>query len=126
MDKNNYESLEEKNCFMPFITKDGEDRECEPGQYLKNISKNTVIGYKYFSFESCRSVQLQLRGDASGTLSLNLTEEGDPVVSYPLKLSGEDWETVTIDFSVQSVKSGFYLSYEGEGSFDFLAFTFQQ
>lgn len=126
MDKNNYESLDKKNCFMPYITQEGEDRECEPGQYIKNICKNTVIGYKYFSFESCRNVQLQLRGNARGTLYLKLTEEGNPVAAYPLKLSGEEWETVTMDFSVQSLKSGFYLSYEGEGSFDFLAFTFQQ
>lgn len=48
------------------IAQVGEDRECEPGQYIRGIRDNCLIGYKYFCFENCKSVTLTVCGRAEG------------------------------------------------------------
>lgn len=48
------------------IAQVGEDRECEPGQYIRGIRDNCLMGYKYFGFENCKSVTLTVCGRAEG------------------------------------------------------------
>lgn len=124
MDKNEYVDKAERGRMAPRITQDGEDRECEPGQYVKGIRDNCIIGYKYFTFEQCESVTFTVRGNAKGTLYIKLTEEGEPVASLPMELSVTEWEKITAPFAVDSEKSGFFLVWQGEGAFDLLSFSF--
>lgn len=124
MDFNTYADKEERGRLTLRITQDGEDRECEPGQYIKGIRDNCLVGYKYFSFEQCKGVALNLRGTAKGTLHIRITENGGPVASMPLELATSEWQTVEIPFALNSEKSGFYLVWQGDGAFDFLDFTF--
>lgn len=124
MDKNEYADKAERGRMAPRITQDGEDRECEPGQYVKGIRDNCIIGYKYFAFEQCESVTFTVRGNAKGTLYIKLTEEGEPVASLPMEISATEWEKVTAPLVVSSEKSGFFLAWQGEGAFDLLSFSF--
>jgi len=126
MDGNVYTDKEEKGRLTLRITQDGDDRECGPGQYIRGIRDNCIVGYKYFTFEKCRNVILTLRGDASGTLHIKTSEKGEDVTSFPLKLNASDWTDVSIPFSPERGKNGFYLEFNGIGAFDFLDFSFQQ
>lgn len=124
MDYNEYASKEEKRKMTPCITQDGEDRECEPGQYVRGMRDNCLIGYKYFDFEQCKSVKLTLRGNAKGTLTIKTSEKGEEVISQKLELTNSDWEEVEIPFAISQKKCAFYLVWNGEGTFDFLEFEF--
>ncbi|MCD7836907.1 MAG: family 43 glycosylhydrolase [Lachnospiraceae bacterium] len=124
MDFNEYTDKEEKSKLTPRITQEGEDRECEPGQFIKNIRGNCLVGYKYFKFKACESVIFKLRGKAEGNLCLMLTEKGQPVTDVPLRLDSEDWQEVKVPFEVTGDRCGFYLIWQGEGTFDLLDFTF--
>ncbi len=124
MDFNTYEDKAERGRMAPRITQDGEDRECEPGQYVKGLRDNCLIGYKYFRFDDCKGVALSMRGKAKGTLHIKLTEDGDPVASVSLELACEDWQKVEVPLTLNGEKVAFYLTWQGEGAFDLLDFTF--
>lgn len=124
IDNNIYADKEEKGRLTPRITQDGEDRECEPGQYIRGIRDNCLIGYKYFCFEKCKSVSLSVRGNASGILHIKLTEDGKSVTSLPIKVNTSKWQTVEVPLLLDCEKSGFYLAWQGEGAFDLLNFSF--
>lgn len=124
MDKNVYEDKAQRGRMAPRITQDGEDRECEPGQYVKGLYNNCLIGYKYFAFDNCESVTLKVRGNAQGTLLVKLTETGEPVTSFVMSLDSEDWTDVTVPFAVTDEKGGFFLEWQGEGKFDLDNFCF--
>lgn len=124
MDFNTYADKEERGRMTLRITQDGEDRECEPGQYVKGIRDNCLVGYKYFCFEQCKGVALSVRGKAKGTLHVRLTENGDTVASVPMELDNPEWQTVEIPILLNSEKSAFYFAWQGEGAFDFLDLSF--
>lgn len=117
-DKNLYASIEEKQRLTPYITQDGEDRECGPDQYIRGIRKQCIVGYKYFRFEECSVVRLTVRGDAKGVFRIRTEETGANIVSLPVNLTGTGWNQITGDFAVRNDKCGFFLEYEGEGSLD--------
>lgn len=125
MDNNVYEDKAERGRRAPRITQDGEDRECEPGQYVKGLHDNCVIGYKYFSFDNCESVTFKVRGNAKGTLHVKTIENGEPVTSLCMELNCVEWQEVTVPFAVKGEKVGFFLEWQGEGKFDLLNFIFQ-
>lgn len=124
MDFNIYEDKEQRARMTLCITQDGADRECEPGQYIKGIRDNCLVGYKYFRFEACKGVVLSLRGNADGMLHVKLAEEGNSVASAPIELACEEWQSVEIPLELNVEKSAFYLVWQGEGAFDLLDFTF--
>ena len=124
MDSNVYTDKEERGRMTPRITQDGEDRECEPGQYIRGIRKNCLIGYKYFDFDHCKSVTLKVRGDAKGVLEIRLTEEGEPVACLPMELATAEWTTIEVPLELTGEKCAFYISFDGEGAFDLLEFEF--
>ncbi len=118
MDKNVYESAEEKRRLAPCITQDGGDRECGPDQYVTGIRNKCVVGYKYFCFQECIQVRLTVRGEADGVFRVRTEEEGADAALIFVKLTGSDWRVVTEEFPVRGEKCGFYLEYEGTGCLD--------
>ena len=126
IDNNVYADKEAQGKLAPRITQDGEDRECEPGQYIQGIRENCLIGYKYFNFEQCKSVSLVVRGNAKGVLAIRLTEEGENVASVPVELDAADWGALEIPLELTCEKCAFYLTFAGRGAFDFLSFSFNK
>lgn len=125
IDANTYADKEERSRLTPCITQDGEDRECEPGQYIKDIHGNCLVGYKYFTFDKCGEVTLILRGKAKGTLHIKTEENGGNVGVMKLSLDCEDWTKVHVPVRLDGEKCGFFIAYEGEGKFDFSGFCFE-
>ncbi len=124
MDKRSYASKEERQIRMPCISQDGEDRECEPGQFVRNIGNNCVVGYKYFSFERNVRAAFLIRGEAEGKLTLRIREDGESVSELEIKVHSRDWQRLEGKFQARGEKCAFYLEYTGKGSFDLLEFEF--
>ncbi len=100
----------------PFITQDGADREGEPCQYIKNMRRGAVAGYKYFKCQS-ESVTVSVRGSA-GKLEVLFSPEEKPAAEIALTGS-EDFVSYTAPLSFEGEKA-IYLRYEGDGSIDIL------
>lgn len=125
IDNNTYSDKEEKIRLSPCITQDGNDRECEPGQYIHGIHDNCLIGYKYFSFDHCENVTLTIRGIANGTLHIKTSESGADITNFQLELNSSEWSKVTMPLLIDCEKSAFYLEWQGDGQFDLLDFCFK-
>ena len=104
----------------PYITQDGEDRECDPGQYIANVRSGTVFGYRYFEVPAGGAdLTLTLRlHRANGTLRLAYTPEFQ--TSLSAEITGD-----TVRFRLtERGKQGLYFRYEGKGSIDVMTLEF--
>ena len=108
------------------FTQDGEDRECEPGQYLKAVSHDCVIGYKYFEGKGVSEVGITVRGNARGSLTVSTGEQEQAVGMCNLELDCQEWQEVTIPVDIIEGKFALFFHFEGEGSFDMLEFALRQ
>ena len=61
----------------PYITPKGEDRECNPCQYIANIKDKTVTGYKYLDLSDAAGIIASVSGRARGKLRLFTQIDGD-------------------------------------------------
>ena len=126
IDQNQYISKEEQKKRGICITQEGEDRECEPGQFIQSIQENCLIGYKYFSFIENTKVTFTVRGNAEGKIQIRTTETGKIEAELVLYICSKEWKKVTGEFFVRREKSGFYLAFVGRGSFDLLTIEFEK
>ncbi len=124
MDANIYETKEEKSAAAFYITQDGEDRECEPGQYLKGMKNGCIVGYKYFDMKDVHKILVSIRGTASGTLRLSLKEKDAYIADIDIRISCNNWVNADTPVIIHNGIHALYFEYEGEGSFDMLEFEF--
>lgn len=124
IDQNHYISKEEQQKKGICITQEGEDRECEPGQFIKNIRENCSIGYKYFSFQENQKISFTVRGEAVGKIQIKTEEKGMVQAEIVLNICSEEWEIVEGDFFVRGERCGMYLEFVGTGTFDLLEFSY--
>lgn len=122
IDRTVYGTEEEKKKNAPFLTQEGEDRECEPGQFLTAFHDGCTVGYKYFKPDGAVSVSVTLRGNAAGMLKLSLHENNAVISRKKIEVNSLKWEKVTLSFKAQNEVHPLYFSYEGIGSLDILSF----
>ncbi len=125
IDKNEYPTTDKQNEKTLCLTQDGEDRESEPGQYLKGMKQNCIVGYKYFSFMDCKSLTVTLRGKASGTLKVLRNENGEVCSELKVNINTQEWTETSADFSMKEGVYPIYFVYHGSGEFDMLSFSFE-
>ena len=99
---------------------------------LKNIKKNSVLGYRYFDLTETESITLELRGKGKGKIQILSAEDGRPAAT--LKFEGSDgWTTVAskLDTAVMTENKGGHevlkkmpilIKYLGRGKIDFKSF----
>ena len=133
----------------PKVTQDGPDYEPQdpeeagheinadtetgaPVSYVKNIKKNSVLGYRYFDLTETESITLELRGKGKGKIQILSAEDGRPAAT--LKFEGSDgWTTVAskLDTAVMTENKGGHevlkkmpilIKYLGRGKIDFKSF----
>lgn len=104
------------------FTQDGEDRECEPGQYLKDFNHGCVVGYKYFEGEGVDKIRVTLRGKAKGQLTVSLKEDDMSVGTTEIAIDDEQWKQVEIPVKIPTGKFALYFGFDGDGSMDLLNF----
>ena len=118
-----YPTLQTKS--HPRLTQDGEDRECDPGQYIANLRDGSLAGFKYFDFESEAPewITIRIRGKADGVMHVYDSEEGSvPVSLLNVSVSGNEWTDASARIRVSGKKTPLFFVYKGKGSLDMFSF----
>lgn len=109
----------------PAFSQDGQDRENDPGQYVKNLREGSTAGFKYFEYTKQCRISVSTRGD-EGSFEIRNRFNGEVLGIIPVD-AGNDWhgsEFVEISFP-ESDQIALYFTYKGKGSIDFLSFSFK-
>lgn len=114
-------NLVKKKEEHPCFTQENPDGEQDGGNYVKNITEGTVVGYKYFDFQTVRQITLRIRGTGSGTLFVSHTPEGEAIGRVSV-IPGKTWQDVTAAISPKPGKQALYFRYSGSGSVDLKQF----
>lgn len=101
---------------IPYITcKDGE-------RVIADITKGTLIGYKYFHFDGDVRLTLCVRGSGKGKFIV----KADDVKVGEISVEPSDaWCDISAEIRAEGTKA-LYLIYEGEGKADFRSFVFRK
>ena len=108
----------------PTFTQEKPDGETDSGNYIKNISHGTLVGYKYFGFTAPRQLTLTLRGKGDGIITLSHEPEGTPIGTLRVG-SRSGWTKVSCPITPEAGTKALYLRYYGLGSFDLRSLAFE-
>ena len=116
------EGFEHIRINHPAFSQDGEDREKDPDQFIRNMNDSSTAGFKYFEPVKAVSLSVFTRGD-EGLFEIRESFDG-PVLNV-IRLKRNDTftqsETVRISFS-EKEKLSLYFTYRGQGHVDFDSF----
>lgn len=119
------ESLKEQQDEMhPAFTQEGEDRECDPNQYISNMREGATAGYRYFQFEKAKQISVTTRGTGNGSFVVRDERFGNVVAEIKIEPS-KNWTTFTAPLNISAGKHPLYFTYTGEGFADFYKFDLQ-
>ncbi|NMP37841.1 MAG: family 43 glycosylhydrolase [Clostridiales bacterium] len=107
-----------KTSLYPCIMQKGPDREGAPCQYIHNMRRGSVAGFKYFECD-CTQITVTARSDG-GTLEILFSPDGEPVAKIRLEDSRDEAEYTT-RLKIPG-KQALYFRYAGEGSADIMSF----
>ena len=104
------------DCYdiYPHITNKGEDR------YIAEIEQNTLIGYKYFDFQSVQKIGIEYRSGykaPNGKLAIILSENGEKIAQIDLKPQ-DNWTKAEATVQIPNGTYPLYFVYEGEGAIE--------
>lgn len=102
----------------PCFTQSGEDDDQNAVQYIHNVTDGTVIGYKYFAFNSAKRISVSVRGNGEGTLSVRHSPDGMDIAQLKLNSCG-DWTNYSGEFNPESGANALFFCFSGDGTFDF-------
>ena len=107
----------------PCVKQEGGDGDMNPG-YVKGITGDTVIGYKYFDMKDVKGIKIKTRGYFNGTVEAALTWDGEAIGSAKIDYSNI-WTDRVISFAPVSGVNALYFRFAGNGgccmkSFEFL------
>lgn len=109
---------------FPMITQGEKDGVQLESQYITNISDETIIGYKYFDFQSIRTLELEVQGTGFGRFQVY---QSDPesciqaIGEIPLE-PDENWTIRSAAISFADGTHPLYLKYIGNGLVNLKAF----
>ncbi|MDO5138521.1 MAG: hypothetical protein Q4D71_08720, partial [Oscillospiraceae bacterium] len=104
-----------------------------PVSYVKNIKKNSVLGYRYFDLTETESISLELHGKGKGEIQILSAEDGRPAAT--LQFEGSDgWTTVGSKLDTAAMlddkgghealkKMPILIKFLGRGKIDLKSFT---
>ena len=106
----------------PYITQTGKDREGDPCQYIANLTDGAVAGYRYFDLNGAKSIRIERKGHAFGTLLVSGTPDGEPYARLRIK-PGEN--EISAPFDAPAGPSALYFRFEGIGKLHLYSFCVQ-
>lgn len=106
----------------PYFTQEGEDREDNPDQYIANMRDGAVAGFKYFTVKDTSRISVVVRGEGKGHFQVSVQRDGEAAAVILLEASKE-WKEYSADIVLEKGITALYLTYHGEGFFDFRSFT---
>ena len=108
----------------PAFTQEGEDRECDPNQYIQNMRDGATAGFKYFAMDGAKAVTVETRGDARGEMVVR-DGMGGPVVARVALAPSDGWAKHSGRMAIGDGRKALYFTYEGEGYADFRGFVLE-
>lgn len=106
-----------------YLTQEDKDNDERESQYIRNVNKCTIIGYKYFDFSSgIEKIQVTLKGSMKGNFLVKDKENGKLLASIPVTPSREK-KTFSAPFQKNKDISALFFTFEGKGHFSFYDFT---
>lgn len=109
-----------KGCH-PYFTQSGADRENNPDQYIANFCDGATAGFKYFEFNGANKISVEVRGNASGVMTVSDgCGEVARIALKPCRTGTRYSADLKIDRGVKPL----YFKYEGKGRFDFISIFF--
>lgn len=106
----------------PYLTQTGGDREGDGDQYIANMGDGAVVGFKYFEMEGPTDLELEVKGNASGTMEVSTTPDFASPARIVVHCHGPV-ERVRDQVDLGTGKKALYFRFCGTGAVDFLAFT---
>ena len=95
------------------LTRITEDRN---QMFVTDVQDGTVLGFKYFDFQSPAKALLEIRGSFRGEVILALDEEGAQIVgTLPLSVADDVWQMKEASLSSVRGKAPLFLLFRGEG-----------
>lgn len=122
IDKNQYNTKEEKKSAAAYITQEGEDRETEPGQYLYGWKNGWIVGYKYFDLFDLKSIRIKVRGKANGLIKVSTKREEEFIGEGFLNIDSMDWTDIIVPVNTRNGIAPLYFTFDGDGCLDMLSF----
>ena len=84
--------------------------------FVTDVQDGTVLGYKYFDYQSPEKVLMEMRGSFTGEVLLSLDEEGArPLATLPFSVSSDVWQIETASIFPVTEKAPLFLTFRGEG-----------
>lgn len=120
-----YNSSKKTSKGYPYLTQSGEDRECDPDQYIADMTKGSLAGFKYFVFKGLSDISVTVSGEGKGKLLVSTEPDGKPVCEIPVDTG---FEKRVFTGSAKKLKGtrALYFRYEGKGSINFHEFTLKR
>ena len=118
------ESLkEQQDQNHPAFTQEGEDRMENPNQYINNLTDGSTAGYRYFDLQRAHKISIQVRGTANGQIIIRKGKDGPEIARIPVTPQDE-WTQFSSSMNYVPGIAALYFTYYGQGTLDFLSFTF--
>ena len=105
-----------------------------PEQYIHNVHNNCTVGFKYFNIKDIKNIVLKIKGNAKGCIIV--TADTDVLTNVmtdnrcgasEINLSDNSTKPVkiTVPVDISAGINPIYISFFGEGAFDFYEFELQ-
>ena len=106
-----------------YLTQEDKDNDVRESQYIRNVTKYTIIGYKYFRFpKDVKSLAITIKGRAKGTVVVKDSENGNVLSQIPISPTSKKKEFVS-SFTPSKEVSALFFTFQGKGHFSFYDFT---
>ena len=106
----------------PKVVQDGKDGDHDMA-YIRQITPDTHIGYKYFDMKDVKGINIWTRGYFNGTCQVKTSIDGEVLGEIQIS-SSNIWTKGTCEFDKLSGVNALYFAFKGSGSCSFKSFEF--
>ncbi len=106
----------------PFLTQDRPDGDPAAVQYIRNMRRGSVAGFRYFDMQHARRIRVTLSGKGAGEIRVaHDAAFSRPCAVIPVQPAG-DQADFDAPLQAESGTQALYFRFDGEGSVNFLQF----
>lgn len=113
-----YRVFKKRSKYHAYFTQDSKDRNENPNQYIKNFTKYSIAGFKYFEFSNEKEIEVEIKGKATGNI---IVKNGNDELLATISINSK---TNKFKANLKDIKGihEIQFNYEGKGNFDFISF----
>ncbi|MBR1419692.1 MAG: family 43 glycosylhydrolase [Selenomonadaceae bacterium] len=94
-------------------------------KFITDIKDKSIVGYKYFNFTGADEIELEIRGNFSGSIRVSHDSEGRNVIGKDqINIDTDNWRFVDVSIKPLNGKQSLYFHFDGTGTLDFKRFAF--